>query len=287
LEAFEILHRHLSLNSIVVGKYSRHRKLDAADRDHILAFLTRESSPTVRSPVTDAAGRDNLLQRLALYLIIYHPHATYWELDDADKNHFVALFDGPRSPTGASLTLLDAEYRNRLWARIAAYPMGDIVEGTPEGLDGEGDGSTPDAADNEAASSRTAPVIEAGPQTLEAGHNVLAEPELVPTAGRLSEYSLDPCRQPIEGRKKTPGGRPKAVLVVAGEKIQTLRGDASQQAFHRWCKISIDTLQRAEGGLATEQTLRRICAYAAKKGRNLTLEDLKINVTPKSRGNQF
>jgi hypothetical protein len=225
----------------------------------------------------DAAGQDNLLQRLALYLVIYHPHATYWELDDADKNHFVAFFDGPRSPTGARLALLDAEYRNRLWARIAAYPMGDIVEGTPEGLDGEGDGSTPDAAHNEAASSRTAPVIEAGPQTLEAGHNVLAEPELVPTADRLSEYSLDPCHQPIEGRKKTPGGRPKALLAIDGKKIRTLRGRLSQTAFCLGRKISTDVIQKAEGGLATRRTVEKICEIAKKKGQNLMPEDLIIN----------
>ena len=288
LEAIEILGRHLSLNSIVAGKYSRHRKLDAADRDHILAFLTRESSPTVRSPLRDAAGRDNILGGLALYLVTYHPHATYREMDDADYDHFEAFLEETCSPTGASLPLLDAEFRNRLWAWIAAYPLGDIVEGTPEGLDGEGDGSTPDAAHNEAASSRTAPVIEAGPQTLEAGHNVLAEPELVPTADRLSEYSLDPCHQPIEGRKKTPGGRPKALLAVDGKKIQTLRGDASQKAFCRLLrKVSTDVLQKAERGSATEKTLIKICKYAAKKSQNLTLEELIINVTPTSRGNQF
>ena len=275
LEAIEILRRHLSLNSIVAGKYSRHRKLDAADRDHILAFLTRESSPTVRSPLRDAAGRDNLLGGLALYLVIYHPHATYRQMDDADYDHFEAFLEETCSPTGASLPLLDAEFRNRLWAWIAAYPLGDIVEGTPEGLDGEGDGSTPDAAHNEAASSRTAPVIEVGPQTLEAGHNVLAEPELVPTVGGPSEHLLDRCHQPIEGREKKPRGRPKALFAVDGEKIRTLRGDASQKAFCQWTGIKVDVLQHAEGGTATEKTVIKICKYAKKKCQNLTPKDLK------------
>ena len=97
------------------------------------------------------------------------------------------------------------------------------------------------------------------------------------TAGRLSEYSLDPCRQPIEGRKKTPGGRPKALLAVDGKKIRTLRGRLSQKAFYPGRKISTDVIQKAERGSATEQTLKIICEIAKKKGQNLIPEDLKID----------
>lgn len=80
----------------------------------------------------------------------------------------------------------------------------------------------------------------------------------------------------IEGREKKPKGRPKA-LAIAGEKILELRGDASQEAFSGLCDISADVLQRAERGLATEQTLIKICANAPKNGQNLTPEDLKMN----------
>ena len=94
--------------------------------------------------------------------------------------------------------------------------------------------------------------------------------------GRLSEYVLDPCHQPFEGREKTPRGRPKA-LAIAGEKIVALRGDASQKTFSRCCKISTDILQKAERGSASEKTVMKICKYAAKKGQNLTPKELKMN----------
>jgi hypothetical protein len=81
--------------------------------------------------------------------------------------------------------------------------------------------------------------------------------------GRLNEYLLDPYPQPIEGREKTPLGRPKA-LAIAGEKIRALRGKASQGTFCRLCKISKDTLQKAERGTATEATIILFCEYAAK-----------------------
>jgi hypothetical protein len=102
--------------------------------------------------------------------------------------------------------------------------------------------------------------------------------------GRLSEYVLDPCYQPFEGREKTPIGRPKA-LAIAGEKIVAMRGDASQKAFCRLCRISTDILQKAERGTATEKTISIICKYAKKKGQNLTPEELKIKLTAKSCGN--
>jgi hypothetical protein len=71
------------------------------------------------------------------------------------------------------------------------------------------------------------------------------------------------------------GGRPKA-LAIDGEKVRALRGGASQETFRRCCKISTDRLQKAERGSATEQTILTICKYAAKKGHNLTTDDLKI-----------
>lgn len=96
-----------------------------------------------------------------------------------------------------------------------------------------------------------------------------------PLGGTLSNgYSKQPAL--LESLGKAPGGRPKA-LAIAGEKILALRGDASQEAFCRLCKISTDTLQKAERGTATEKTIIKICKYAAKKGQNLTPEELKIN----------
>jgi hypothetical protein len=100
-----------------------------------------------------------------------------------------------------------------------------------------------------------------------------APPERQPP--RSSLKTMTPAYQPFEGREKTPRGRPKA-LAIAGKKIVALRGEASQKAFSQRCKISTDTLQKAERGSATEQTITKICNYAAKKGRNLTPEELKM-----------
>jgi hypothetical protein len=77
----------------------------------------------------------------------------------------------------------------------------------------------------------------------------------------------------------TRGGRPRESCEIHGEKVKALRGDASQKAFcqRRHCNISEDVLQTAERGYATEKTIIKICKYAAKKGQNLTPQDLKKN----------
>ena len=82
------------------------------------------------------------------------------------------------------------------------------------------------------------------------------------------------ARRAYMTREKTPAGRPKA-FPISGEKIRALRDEANQRPFSKQCKISTDTLQKAERGAATEKTIRKICKYACKKGQNLTPEDLK------------
>jgi hypothetical protein len=93
--------------------------------------------------------------------------------------------------------------------------------------------------------------------------------------GRLLRGHPPTAPQP-ETRAGKARGRPKA-LAIAGEKILALRGDDSQTAFCRKCKISTDILQRAERGAATQKTIIKICKYAAKKGEKLTSGELKIN----------
>lgn len=113
------------------------------------------------------------------------------------------------------------------------------------------------------------------PQTIPGGHNVLEEPEVVSTVN-LSEHFLDSSHPPIEGRGKTRRGRPKA-SPIDREKVRSLRGDLSQEAFCRRCHISPDTLQLAERGLATDNTVVKICDYAKRKGVKLTPQELKLN----------
>ncbi len=78
-------------------------------------------------------------------------------------------------------------------------------------------------------------------------------------------------------------GRPAAQR-VDGEKVKELRGDASQAAFSKRTKLSIDVIQRAERGEATGRTVRRLRKYAKDKGLAWTPDDPKKH-TAKSRGN--
>jgi len=77
------------------------------------------------------------------------------------------------------------------------------------------------------------------------------------------------------------GGRPPGVAIF-GEKVQELRQDSSQRTFARVTKLSIDVIQRAERGKATERTIKRLCRYAQLKRIPLTAESLKKNTTLKT-----
>jgi transcriptional regulator with XRE-family HTH domain len=76
-------------------------------------------------------------------------------------------------------------------------------------------------------------------------------------------------------------GRPPGVAIF-GEKVQELRQDSSQRTFARVTKLSIDVIQRAERGKATERTIKRLCRYAQLKRIPLTAESLKKNTTLKT-----
>jgi hypothetical protein len=69
------------------------------------------------------------------------------------------------------------------------------------------------------------------------------------------------------------GGRP--VILVDGERIRELRGEHSQAAFARLCKISEDAIQRAERrGRSSETTIRKILNRARRQGQKLEAKDL-------------
>jgi DNA-binding transcriptional regulator YiaG len=58
------------------------------------------------------------------------------------------------------------------------------------------------------------------------------------------------------------GGRPvETAAAIDGKELRELRGDTAQTVFARMCKISVDTLQRAECGDASRQTIRKIERY--------------------------
>lgn len=82
----------------------------------------------------------------------------------------------------------------------------------------------------------------------------------------------------VGSRGKT-GGRPSAVAVI-GEKVKELRDDLSQPTFARRTKLSIDVIQRAEAGKATQRTIQKLCKFAKSKGLLLTAESL-IKNTPR------
>ena len=87
------------------------------------------------------------------------------------------------------------------------------------------------------------------------------------------------------GRQVNRMGRPKRGE-IHGDRVRSLRGEeASQKAFARLCRISPETLQKAERGSASEKTLFKICKYVAKKGIIRTPEDLQKKPPAKSRDN--
>jgi len=77
------------------------------------------------------------------------------------------------------------------------------------------------------------------------------------------------------------GGRPSALPII-GEKVTELRGEASQATFARSTKLSIDVIQRAERGEATERTIRKLSRYAKSKGSSLTADTLRKNTPQKT-----
>jgi hypothetical protein len=85
---------------------------------------------------------------------------------------------------------------------------------------------------------------------------------------------------PIRGRI-TSGGRPRALAIV-GEKVIDLRGDTSQKTLARLTRLSIDAIQRAENGEATERTIRKLTKFAKSKGVQLSPDSLKKNPPPKT-----
>jgi hypothetical protein len=94
--------------------------------------------------------------------------------------------------------------------------------------------------------------------------------------GRLLDGLQPSVPQPATPERKATRGRPKAIA-IAGEKIRKLRGKTIQKTFCWQCKISTDVLQKAERGSATQETIEKICKYAAKEGKKLTPEELKTN----------
>jgi hypothetical protein len=94
-------------------------------------------------------------------------------------------------------------------------------------------------------------------------------------AGPRAEKVVDSARPDLPAKK---GGRP--VILVDGERIKELRGESSQTAFARLCKISVDALQRAERrGRSSEKTIRRIVRKLQGQGRKIESKDL-IKNTP-------
>ena len=82
----------------------------------------------------------------------------------------------------------------------------------------------------------------------------------------------------LHGESTRKGGRP--VILVDGERIKELRGESTQAAFARFCNISVDALQLAEGqGRSSNKTIRKIATILRKKGQNVKAKDL-IKNTP-------
>lgn len=73
-----------------------------------------------------------------------------------------------------------------------------------------------------------------------------------------------------EGRR----GRPQ-LDAIDGQEVIKLRDDYSQVQFARIVKISVDVIQRAEAGTASEQTIIKLCRYAKKHLIPLTPDTLK------------
>ncbi len=89
------------------------------------------------------------------------------------------------------------------------------------------------------------------------------------------QTALRPVKSIPKSTRGANLGRPIGIGKIDGENVKGLRGKTPQKPFARLCGISVDNLQRAEHGLATDKTLGKICKYVNKKGKNISPADLK------------
>jgi hypothetical protein len=131
-----------------------------------------------------------------------------------------------------------------------------------------------DAGLREASSSSTSDVAESTSQKSERPTDVLRDQEAqAPKENREIKKSVR-----RNGKSSEKGGRP--VTLVDGDRIKELRGESTQAAFARFCKISPDALQRAERhGRSSERTILKIANKLRKQGHNIKAKDL-IKNTP-------
>jgi DNA-binding transcriptional regulator YiaG len=100
----------------------------------------------------------------------------------------------------------------------------------------------------------------------------------LPGTGGIS--TAEPLVKVIEGSvTKEParkGGRP--VILVDGERIKELRGEYSQVAFARFCKVSVDAVQLAEHhGRSSDKTISKIVRKLQAHGHKIKAKDLIKN----------
>jgi DNA-binding Xre family transcriptional regulator len=121
-------------------------------------------------------------------------------------------------------------------------------------------------------------------------HQIIAAVQPLPDELRVGvcEYAYPVTQQVTEetsgvttvdgvmGVKRNPGGRPREYREIDGAELNRRRGKKSQKAFARLCGISEDSLQKAESGLATLRTLKKICKFLKTKP-----EELKKNMPQK------
>lgn len=95
---------------------------------------------------------------------------------------------------------------------------------------------------------------------------------------RRLKQALDESQMPAPSEALRPRGRPQELCPINGEKVTELRGGLTQPNMARRCgKMSVDTLQRAEKGEATDRTIAKLLRFASTKGHKLTFADLKKN----------
>jgi hypothetical protein len=87
-------------------------------------------------------------------------------------------------------------------------------------------------------------------------------------AERAEEDTALPSAQKSKPR---PRGRRPSTFEIDGRQIKALRGDKTQSELALYAKLSIDSLQRAEAGSASDETMKKLRGYAKKIGRPLTL----------------
>ena len=93
----------------------------------------------------------------------------------------------------------------------------------------------------------------------------------LPPETEVSPQSED---RPIQGKAK--GGRP--ATLIDGNKLRKLRGDTEQTVFARMCRVSVDTVQRAEGdGHASVKSIKKFLKGLKLKGHHIEREDLEKN----------